>query len=106
MREREGRGSLSVSAAALLPVLVKKLLLTSIAALFLTTGTAHTGDMQQAELDIIAAVRKRYPDASDFNWSDLGKGYYEVDFYAKKGHTACYVSLKPIKLHNCRIVHA
>jgi len=85
---------------------MRKVLLAGVAALFLATGAAHAGNMQQAESDVIAAVQKRYPDASDFSWSDLGKGRYEVDFYTNKGHRACYLSLKPIKLRNCRGVHA
>jgi hypothetical protein len=61
--------------------------------------------------EIVAAVKKRYPDADQF-WAfeerlKNGKYRYSVTFYADDGwHIYCRLRLKPIKLSNCHIVHA
>jgi hypothetical protein len=64
-----------------------------------------------ANPEIVAAVQKRYPNAEDI-WAfeerlKNGKYRYQVAFFTNDGwHKACQLTLKPIKLSNCRIVHA
>jgi hypothetical protein len=58
--------------------------------------------------EVVVAVMKRFPDAKEqpINWSALGKGRYDVDFYTAKRHMACDLKLNPIRLRKCRTVHA
>jgi hypothetical protein len=66
-----------------------------------------------ANPEIVAAVKKRHPSAEDV-WAfeeRLKNGKYRyrysVAFFTNEGwHKACQLRLKPIKLSNCRIVHA
>jgi len=57
---------------------------------------------------VVIAVIKRFPNADEqpINWSAVGKGRYDVDFYTAKGHMACDLKLNPIRLRKCRTVHA
>jgi hypothetical protein len=89
---------------------MKKLFLTSIAMLFLATGTAHaeTVPMPQSkpaiEADILAALRKRFPTAETPDWWNSQK----VNFFDGQWHRTCNLRLKPkpIKIYHCGIVHA
>jgi hypothetical protein len=63
-----------------------------------------------ANPEIVAVVKKRYPSAEDI-WAfeerlKNGKYRYRVAFYTDVWHRACQLRVKPIKLSNCRIVHA
>lgn len=63
--------------------------------------------MQPATPDVIAALRKRYPDlqVNDINVFDDGKHIYEVAFYLPSAHMSCRLKFNPIRFSNCRVVH-
>jgi hypothetical protein len=89
---------------------MKKLLLTSIAALFLAIGAAHAETVPMArfkstnEADILAALRKRFPTAETPDWWNGQK----VNFFDGQWHRTCNLRLKPkpIRIYRCGIVHA
>jgi hypothetical protein len=64
--------------------------------------------MQLAKPDVIAALRKRYPDLQndDINVFDDGSHQYEVVFYTTKWHMSCRLMLNPIRFRNCHPIHA
>jgi hypothetical protein len=70
--------------------------------------------MSPAGPDVIAALRKRFPDLQDgeitvFDDRQLprrGGSPYQVTFYTTKWHMACGLRLNPIRLSGCRIIHA
>jgi hypothetical protein len=76
--------------------------------------TQHTfGCIQKAGPDIVAAVRKRYPDLEGDiqlfdDGDDRGADRYHLAFFIEDGsHISCRVKrLKPIKLGRCGMVHA
>jgi hypothetical protein len=65
----------------------------------------------QAQPGVIAALRKRFRDLQD---DDIGVFYdgqqgFDVAFWTSNAkstwHRACRLTLKPVKITNCRIVH-
>jgi hypothetical protein len=112
---------------------MKKLLLASVAALFLATGTAHAqaedtnpekcscagnrcnfACISEAPPEVVAALRKGFPDlveelpAQIFDDRQLPRhrAPYTVAFDTKNWHRTCDLWLKPIKLGKCWIRHA
>jgi hypothetical protein len=71
---------------------------------------APRGCAGPANPNVIAALKKRYPDADEvwaFEEVDKnGKYRYGVAFDTAKWHMACRLTLNPIKFSNCRIRHA
>ena len=66
-------------------------------------------DRQPATPDVIAALRNRYPDlqSDDVTVFDDGNHHYDVAFYTRTGwHISCRLTLNPIRISNCRVVHA
>jgi hypothetical protein len=63
----------------------------------------------QAQSGSRRGIRKRFRDLKEDD--DLmvlydGQGGYDVVFWTTDAHRACHLKLKPVKLTNCRIVHA
>jgi hypothetical protein len=58
--------------------------------------------------EVIAALRKRFRDLQEDDLMVLydGQGGWDVAFWTPKGHMACSLTLKPVKLTKCRQVHA
>jgi hypothetical protein len=64
--------------------------------------------IRKPDPDVVAALRKRFRDLDETDiavFYDGGQGY-DVAFWTPKGHMACSLTLKPVKLTNCRQVHA
>jgi hypothetical protein len=70
--------------------------------------------MSPAGPDVIAALRKRFPDLQDgeiivFDLRQLPARHraspYDVSFYTTKWHMSCKLKLNPIRLGSCGIVH-
>ena len=65
---------------------------------------------QPATPAVIAALRNRYPDLQsdkDVTVFDDANHHYEVTFYTRTGwHISCRLTLNPIRISNCRVVHA
>jgi hypothetical protein len=112
---------------------VQKLLLVGVAALFLATGTAHTEEtspekclcegrrcnfacISEPTPELVAALRKRFPNLRDekdniqvFDDRQVagGPSPYQVTFFLNDWtHMACRLWLNPIRLKNCRMIHA
>ena len=71
--------------------------------------------MSEAGPDVVAALRKRFPDLEDFEITVFderqlpprrGGSPYTVAFSTKNWHMACDLWLNPIRLRNCRKRHA
>jgi hypothetical protein len=64
--------------------------------------------VQPAKPDVIAALRKRYPDLQDgdINVIDDSKHHYEIIFYTARWHMSCRLLLNPVRFKNCRPIHA
>ena len=57
--------------------------------------------------EVVAALRKRFRDlqADDIGVFYDGAGGWDVAFWTTNAHRACRLTLKPVKLTNCRQVH-
>jgi hypothetical protein len=61
----------------------------------------------QADPDVVAAVRKLYPDLQGDEVQMFIDSYpHRIAFFTSQGHMSCRLTLKPIKISRCRIVHA
>jgi hypothetical protein len=63
---------------------------------------------QLVKTDIVAALRKHYPDLQDdeVDIFDNGNHQYVVAFYTTKWHMSCRLMLNPIRFKNFHPVHA
>jgi hypothetical protein len=58
--------------------------------------------------EVVAALRKQFPDLQneeEIIVFDNGQQRYDVAFYTARSHRQCRLTLKPVKLTNCRVVH-
>jgi len=112
---------------------IKKFLLTSVAALFLATGAAQAEEISPEKClcegrrcnlaciseptpELVAALRKRFPDLDEkdiqvFDDRQLAgwPSPYHVAFFLNDKywtHMSCRLWLNPIRLSNCRMIHA
>jgi hypothetical protein len=58
--------------------------------------------------EVVAALRKRFRDLQEDELMVLydGQGGFDVVFWTTDAHRACHLKLKPVRLTNCRQVHA
>jgi hypothetical protein len=61
----------------------------------------------QADSDVVAAVRKLYPDLQGDEVQIFTDSYpHRIAFFTSQWHMSCRLTLKPIKISRCRIIHA
>lgn len=74
-----------------------------------TGSVCNNACIRKADPEVIAALRKRFPDLDESTEAIGvlfdGAGGWDVIFWTPNAHRACRVTLKPVKLSNCRQVH-
>jgi hypothetical protein len=77
------------------------------------TQRCNMACMRQPNPEVVAALRKRYSDLQDEDkivvfddGKHNGKQRYTVRFDTWNWHMACRLTLNPVRLSRCRIVHA
>jgi hypothetical protein len=79
-------------------------------------NTCNWACISEAGPDVIAALRKRFPDLDEEGGVQVfddrqipqrrSRSPYTVAFFTKDWHMACNLWLNPIRLRKCRIIHA
>lgn len=59
--------------------------------------------MSKATPEVIAALRERFP---DLQRDKINVREGTVDFYDAHWHMTCRLTLNPVRLSNCHVVHA
>ena len=71
-------------------------------------NTCNNACIREPNPEVVAALRKRFRDLQEDDLMVLydGQGGWDVVFWTTDAHRACRVTLKPVKISKCRIVHA
>jgi hypothetical protein len=70
-------------------------------------NSCNNACIRKPDPEVVAALRKRFRDLQEDDLMVLydGQGGFDVAFWTTDAHRACHLTLKPVKLTNCRQVH-